>query len=122
VGSPKKRRHRPARPQLLTRDQLDGRTNAAKAFDAIVTNISIDLGGADQLSTIERLLIEGFAGAAVLAEGLNCRMLLGEQIDLAQHAQAISAMVRVATRLGLSRRARDVSTLGDYLSPSEAAE
>jgi len=30
---------------------------------------------------------------------------LGQPIDLSQHAQAVSAMVRVASRLGLQRRA-----------------
>jgi hypothetical protein len=73
------------------------------------------------LVTIERALIEAFAGACITLQHLNTRLLLGETIDLAQHAQACSAMVRVASRLGLQRRARDVSTLGDYLSP-EAAE
>jgi hypothetical protein len=46
--------------RLLTRDQLDGRTNAAKVFDRLVTNIEADLGGRDQLSTIELALIEAF--------------------------------------------------------------
>ena len=34
--------------------------------------------------------------------------MLGQPIDLSQHAQAVSAMVCVASRLGLQRRARDV--------------
>jgi hypothetical protein len=33
------------KPQLLTREQLDGRTNAAKLFDQLITNIEGDLGG-----------------------------------------------------------------------------
>ena len=50
------------------------------------------------------------------------RLLLGESIDLSQHAQAISAMVRVATRLGLQRRARDITpTLAEYLKSKYGA-
>jgi hypothetical protein len=92
----------------LTRAQLDGRTNAAKVFDRLVVDIEGDLGGRDQLSTIERALVEAFAGACVTLHHLNTKLALGEEIDLSQHAQAVSAMVRVASRLGLERRQRDV--------------
>ena len=108
-GSRKKHR-------LLTRDQLDGRTNAAKVFDRLVTNIEADLGGSDQCSTIERALVEAFAGAYVSLANLNTRLALGEPIDLSQHAQCVGAMVRVASRLGLQRRAKEVGGgLGDLM-------
>jgi hypothetical protein len=114
-GSPAKvvrrRPHRQARPQLLTREHLDGRTNAAKLFDRLARDIEIDLGGRDQLSTIEVTLIEAYVGAAVTLHHLNTQLALGQPIDLSQHAQAVTAMVRVASRLGLQRRARDVGPL-----------
>src|SRR5262245_26458607 len=101
-GSPAKparrRPHRAAQPQLLTRGQLDGRTSAAKLFDRLIRDIEIDLGGRDQLSTIELALIEAFAGAAVTLQHLNTQLALCQEIDLSQHAQAVSAMVRVAGR------------------------
>jgi hypothetical protein len=66
LAAPAKRRNKGRiRPQLLTRAELDGRTNAAKLFDKLVVDIENDLGGRDQLSTIERVLVEGFVGAAV---------------------------------------------------------
>jgi hypothetical protein len=117
------RKHRASRTQLLTRRTLDRRTNAAKLFDRLVVDIEGDLGGADQLSTIERALIEGFAGACVSLQHLNTKLALGEEIDLGQHATAVSALVRIASRLGLQRRARDVGpTLTDYLKQPQAAE
>jgi hypothetical protein len=75
----------------------------------------------------ERALIEGFPGAALSLANLNTRLALGQDIDLSQHAQAVSAMVRVASRLGLSRRATDVTPdLREYLKSkqldAEAAE
>jgi hypothetical protein len=87
----RRRQHKATRPQLLTRAQLDGRTSAAKAFDKLVADIEADL-----------------AGAAVTLQHLNTRLALGQEIDLSQHAQAVSAMVRVASRLGLQRRAREI--------------
>jgi len=112
----RRRSKRATRPQLLSRATLDGRTNAAKAFDRLVADIESDLGGHDQLSAIEVALVEAFAGAAVTLQHLNTQLALGQPIDLSQHAQAVGAMVRVASRLGLQRRARDVGpTLGEIL-------
>jgi hypothetical protein len=115
-GPAKRRRHRPARPQLLTRSSLDGRTNAAKLFDKLVTDIEADLAGRDQLTAIERALVEAFAGAYVSLSHLNTQLALGQKIDLGMHAQCVGAMVRVASRLGLQRRQRDVTlSLAEYL-------
>ncbi len=108
--------HRTTRPQLLTRSQLDGRTGPAKAFDRLVGDIESDLGGHGELSAIELALVQAFAGASITLDALNAKLMLGETIDLGQHAQAVSAMVRVAARLGLQRRAKDIGpTLSDIL-------
>jgi hypothetical protein len=94
----------------------DGRTAAALLFDELIGGIQKDLGGADLLSTIERGLVEGFAGAFVILRRLNARLASGEAIDPAEHAQTVSEMVRVATRVGTARRARVVgSGLGDLM-------
>jgi hypothetical protein len=109
--------------RLLTLDALDQRTAAAKLFVRMVADIENDLGGRDELTTIERALIEGFAGAAVTLANLNTRLALGEQIDLSQHAQAVSAMVRVASRLGITRRQRDVTpSLSEFLAANAPPE
>jgi hypothetical protein len=106
------------RSPLLTRSALDGRTAAAKIFDRLVVDIENDLGGDAALSTIERALVESFAGAYVTLQHLNTQLALGQTIDLAQHAQAVSAMVRVASRLGLQRRSVDVTppSVAEYLA------
>ena len=93
----------------MTRDQLDRRTVSARAFEQLVAAIEADLGGAAELTAIEKSLIEGFAGASVTLQNINAKMCLGEVIDVAELAQSISSMVRVASRLGEARRARDVT-------------
>jgi hypothetical protein len=57
--------------RLLTRDNLDKRTKASKQFDAIAEGIAQDLGGEDRLSTVQRHLVEAFAGAAVHVHDLR---------------------------------------------------
>jgi hypothetical protein len=99
------------RPQLLVRSQLDGRTNAAKDFDQIVVAIENDLGGHERLSTITRSLVEAFAGARVTLNHLNTSFALGVPVDLAEYSQVVSAMVKIASRLGLQRLAKDITEL-----------
>ena len=100
--------------RLPSRAHLDGRSSAAKEFDRLAAEIQTDLGRRDQLSAIELTLIEAFCGSAILLNALNTRILLGQEIDPAEHAAIVSSMVRVGSRLGLHRRQRDVT-------PSHAA-
>ena len=113
--APSRRRHRASLPRPFSRREIDGRSSAAKLFDQLTGAIEADLGGADQLSAIERNLVQAFAGAAVTLHHLNAQLMAGHEINLAQHAQAVTAMVRVASRLGLQRRQKDVGglTFGD---------
>jgi hypothetical protein len=91
--------------RLLTRSSLDGRTVAAKQFDAIAEGIAADLrselAGRARLSTVQRHLIEAFAGTALTLQAINARILLGEEVDLTDQSQAVSALVRLASRLGV---------------------
>jgi hypothetical protein len=101
-----------SRPQLLNRQELDHRLNSVQQFDQLVADIKADLAG--DLTAIESRLVEAFAGGAVVLDSLNARVLLGQEVSLAEFAGIASTMVRVASRLGISRRAKDV-TLPDPL-------
>jgi hypothetical protein len=114
---PRSRRDRRGKQRLLSRDTLDGRTRARRQFDAIATGIAGDLGGEDRLSTVQRHLVEAFAGAAVHVHDLNARLMLGQEVDIVAHSHAISTMVRVASRIGIHRVARNITpTLSDYIT------
>ena len=61
-------------------------------------------------------LIRRFASGAVLAEELEARLARGEPVDIAEHALLSSTLVRLAQRIGLDRRAKNVTpALRDYL-------
>ena len=58
-----------------------------------------------------------FAAAAVLAEQMESRLANGEQIDIQEHALLCSTLTRLAQRIGIERRARDVTpSLSEYLA------
>ena len=62
-----------------------------------------------------------FAAAAVIAEQMESRLANGEQIDIAEHAQLASTLVRIAQRIGINRRAKNITpALPDYLDAVEA--
>jgi hypothetical protein len=52
----------------------------------------------------------------VLAENMEAKLAMGEAIDLSEHALISSTLVRLVTRLGIDRQAKDISSsLSEYL-------
>ena len=86
------------KPRPASRDQLDGRTTAAKLFDRAVNEIVAELGG--DLSKIELNIVEGLVGAHVGLSGQIAQLVKGEQIDWSVYCGTLSTMVRAASRLG----------------------
>jgi hypothetical protein len=88
---------------------IDGRSAIARRFKDITSGILADQGGADQCSESRLQLVRRFAAAAVLAEQMESRLANGEQIDIQEHALLCSTLTRLAQRIGIERRARDVT-------------
>jgi hypothetical protein len=104
---------------------LDQATGAGRFLNKMVRDIEVDLGGRRQLSRIEGELIRAFAGAATHVQYLNHQIALGEgsEIDLSGYATLASTMLRIGARLGLQRRAKNVTpTLGELIQQDQAAE
>ena len=100
---------------------VDQRLAIARRYRDLVAQIAIDQGGADRCSETRMQLIRRFASGAVLAEELEARLARGEPVDIAEHALLSSTLVRLAQRLGLERRARNVTpSVGQYLAARTA--
>ncbi len=95
--------------RLLTLDALDGRTRAAQAVRETRAEVMADLGGADQLSTLERLAVDHVAMLAAMLRDAGVRWLQGEAIDPAAIGALVNTFNRSAATLGWQRRARDVT-------------
>jgi hypothetical protein len=67
--------------------------------------------GFDQLCDPFRQQIRVERKCVVNDEVFNTRLALGQEIDLSEHAAVCSSMVRIAAKIGLSRRSRLVSGL-----------
>ena len=95
--------------RLLTLEHLDGRTRAAQRARELIAAIELDLGGASNLSTGERQLVQRAACLGAYVESCEVNWLGGAAVDLDEYLSAINAQRRVLATLGLQRRSRDVT-------------
>jgi hypothetical protein len=126
---PSQRRKSHGRSRLTNKKDLlpgvDGRTVIYRRFRDIASQVALDQGGLDQLSEARLQLVRRFAAAAVLAEQLEAALANGEEINVERHALLCSTLTRLAQRIGIDRRAKNITpTVADYVAsiPSEAAE
>jgi hypothetical protein len=111
-----KQRSRLTNGALLLPD-VDGRSAIARRLKDISSAILADQGGAEQCSESRLQLVRRFAAAAVLAEQMESRLANGEQIDVQEYALLCSTLTRLAQRIGIERRAKDVTpNLSEYLA------
>ena len=103
---------------------IDGRTMLARRYRDVLAAVASDQGGVDHLSEARIQLVRRFAAAACLAEEMEAKLVGGQAINLAEHALLCSTLVRLAQRIGIDRRARNVvPDLRDYLeADTEDAE
>jgi hypothetical protein len=103
---------RPAKAKLATLDQLDGRTIAARRARDTITAIEGDLGGAENLTTAMRQIIESAAVTSAMVADLGSRWLAGEQIDLALFCTLGNAQRRLfETKAQVSERSSLLSAM-----------
>jgi hypothetical protein len=118
----RKNRKRKRAPRDLVR--VDQNSGPGKFFAKMVRDIESDLGGRRQTTRVAGELIEAFAGCATALRYQTHQILLGDaELDLTGYATLASTMLRIGSRLGFERRARDVTpTLSDLLSQDQAEQ
>lgn len=95
--------------RLLTLDDLDGRTKAAQHVRDTRAEVVGDLGGEDQLSTLELAAVNNAALTSAMVHDAGVRWLQGEAIDPGSIATLVNAFNRTAAILGWQRRAKDIT-------------
>ena len=102
-------------------EDIDRRTRAAQQAVATKNSIVADLGGAEGLSTLERLMAEHAALAAAVVQDSYTRWLRGDDVPLTELSTVQNSFMRAALALGLSRRAKDVTpqSIDSYLADNK---
>jgi hypothetical protein len=104
---------------------VDGRSPIVRRYRDVTTAVLADQGGIENCSESRLQLIRRFAGIAVLAEETEADLANGKPVDIGDYATLCSTLVRLASRIGLNRHARElVPSVAQYLeniSDNEAA-
>jgi hypothetical protein len=104
----------PARPltvrSALTNDPLalrgvDGRSLVARRYRDVAIALADDLGGQDKLSEPTKILVRHAAALTVQVEGLQSKVVAGEDVDAEQLVRLSNVLGRTLQRLGLKRPA-----------------
>jgi hypothetical protein len=102
--------------RLLTLDDLDKRTRAAQFARDTRDRVCADLGGVDNLTTLEAILCDNVAVNAAMLTDMKVRWLRGDDVDGSVVATLQNCFNRTAAALGIGRRAKDIApNLKSYL-------
>ena len=95
----------------------DGRSASYRRFKDVLEQILADLGGADSLSEAQRQLCRRAATLSVMAESMEADAIGNKPFDVDLYGQLTDRLGRCLQRLGLERKARDVTpSLQSYLA------
>src|SRR5512132_3329938 len=115
-SQPKKGRSKISNHQDLLPEIKDGRHTQARRFRDLVNSYIADMGGLDRCSEIKLGLLRRLAATTVQAELLEAQIVNGGAVDVGTLCTLASTVVRLSQRLGLERKARDVTpSLGDVI-------
>jgi hypothetical protein len=107
---------------------VDGRRIEARRYRDICAALLSDAGGLDHVTEARLQLLRRFSAACVMAEAIEAELVNGKPINVTEHSLLSSTLVRLAQRIGINRRSRNITpTLKDYLDDQtddqvEAAE
>jgi hypothetical protein len=97
--------------------ELDARSKVARRFRDICSQIYSDQGGEENCSEARLQLIRRFSAACCMVEEMEARMASGEKIRIDEHSLLTNTLVKVASRIGVDRRLRNITPrLQDYLN------
>src|ERR1700692_1230032 len=103
--------------KLFCVDGLDGRSQTAMRFRDLVEGMGNDLGGHAHLSEGQKQLIRRAATLSIMSESVEADFIRNLAFDGEAYGVLCDRLGRCLQRLGLERKARDVTpTLQSYLA------
>ena len=96
-------------------DALDYRTQLARDLRARFDEVCTDLGGADQLSYMQRSLVERALWLEFWLSQQEQALAKGQEFDVGKWVQAANSLQGIYSRLGLERKQREAPDLQTFL-------
>jgi hypothetical protein len=101
--------------RLLSLHDIDRRTAAYRRTVDLIEAMESDLGGADQLSTGARQIVQRIGLMCALSESLEAAWLSGKEIDAVVYCTIANAQKRLLEIVGLRRLPKVITpTLEQY--------
>jgi hypothetical protein len=89
----------------------------ARRYRDVAIALADDLGGQDRLSEPSKILVRQAAALTVQVEGLQSKIVSGEDVDLEQMTRLTNVLGRTLQRLGLRRlRTKPTSPLAAHFA------
>jgi hypothetical protein len=95
---------------------VKGNSAEARLYRDLVVSIASDRGGIDHLSAVVIDLVRSFAGASILARKMQADIVSGREVDVQSYTALCGTLVKLSSRIGLSRTMKTVPTLDEYLA------
>jgi hypothetical protein len=96
---------------------VDGRSMVARRYRDVAIALADDLGGQDKLSEPSKILVRQAAALTVQVEGLQSKIVSGEDVDVEQLTRLSNSLSRMLHRLGLKRpHAKPTSPLAEHFA------
>lgn len=95
-------------------ESLDGRLSLARDLRERFSAVCEDLGGRDQLSYMQRSLVERGLWLEYWLSQQEKELASGQPFDVGRWVQAANSLQGIYSKLGLQRQARDVPTLAEF--------
>lgn len=115
IAAPRRNtRSRVGNGSALWLDKVDGRSAEYRRFKDCLGDLIIHLGG-DEATEPQKHLARRAAAIIVWCEKTEAVLARGEDLDITPYATATNSLRRILADLGLERRARDITSLADYL-------
>jgi len=111
----------PARYDEDFLDAMDGRFEVARTLRHRLGQLTADLGGLAGLSYQERSLCRRIVHLERHVEKKELSLAHGGTLDENSYFAAINGLSGLFSKIGLKRRAKQLPTLGEYLSGKAAA-
>ena len=104
-------------PDFLSR--MDGRCKVARVLRDRLHALTQDLGGTDAMSYQQRSLCMRAIHLEARIEGWENQLAQGKPVDTGPYVQAVNALQGLYKGLGLSRQAKRVPALHEYLDGAQ---
>jgi hypothetical protein len=117
VAAPKRSKRRRAKARLLMLADMDKRTLAYRETTRLISAITSDLGGPENISAAEAQMIQHSAVLGAILADQEAKYLKGRLINVGEYCAVANAQRRLFEAVGTTRRPKDVTPdLQSYLA------